>query len=315
MKRFGTSSSSGGATCEYTIGASGGTLAVDDNDAALPGTQHVLTVEGTATLGAGTLSGSVHYLETDDGDVVCDSDITLTGVAYAGTVDASLYDEFDITNATFVYDVDGAETRNGSTAACEMAPSLSMITPADREALLFAGWNSWSYDDVSWDGTTTTITGTNVAATIVMDEVATGDLNGGESAIWAGAFAPEEPWWIAYGDVPVGTMTRTGDTLAWTVTSTTVDPDPFATDYTFQTCTNADAGGVPNTRPNPTLNGQVPCDGAHFDSYSLTVTTAGTVSIAVDTVATATRFDPLIAIVSADGCRMARADDDIACAY
>ncbi len=318
-----SSSSAASDTCTYSVGVSGATVAAGEDDVSSDGTAvpHVWTVEGSATVAGGTLTGTINYLETLGGAAVCDSVITLSGTPYTGMFDvASTYDgeRYDITSATFAHDITATETTDNGTDACELDPGLSMIRPdstgtgtgtgtgtSPDVATVFAVWESYTYVDTLYNET---FTGTNVAATIALDDTSIGDIGYG-SSVWGGSFSPDLPWFI-WGEP--ATVARTGDTWTWSYESSV---DEFAGPTSLDTCATAPSNATPSTVPNGTLQGSVDCDGDMMDTYTVTVTTAGTVSIALDTVDASTRFDPLFYLNDGDTCRMAYDDDSVMCTH
>ena len=246
------------------------------------------------TLNAGVdpadFSGTLTWVTTLDGAIVCDVDVALTGTPYTLPCDS----------CEFAVWMEGTVTRDDSAPDCALDPLYTFVSDGSYTDNFLAYRENYEeyYAYLLTAGTVDpTIDGTLYTITLEQS--------------------------LAYesGDETFGTFTRAGDDLTWGF-------DVSSTEYEYNetyggSCDEVDILWSSSTTDNAddeTGTGPVDCDGAGEvgelgDAWTFDVVAGDTIAVTVDTVATGTAFDPYFFLSSPDECLIAFADDNFDCTY
>ena len=188
----------------------------------------------------------------------------------------------DCADCTFAFAIDAEITRDGSTDDCSYNPVLTWLP--DPTGLVidpgFVFWETYSTDYGDYN---------NVAATSV-----------GYYYYGYTYPGPYFQFWAAEGAIEGSSITKSGNDVTWSVESTTIESS-----VQFSESTDVATGSAGTNT--------IVCDGTIVDVWTLTVATAGTVTLTVDTVTGETPFDPVMWVNGADTCTYYYADDNVDC--
>jgi hypothetical protein len=233
-----------------------------------------------------SMVATLEYNDIIDGVPACDMTVDLTGTKYTGYCDG----------CDFSFDVDGTRTDDQSTDECEQVPYYTWYHDGGPIIpWLMVHWDTYQTDNGSYS---------NV-------------LFSGYSADYTadgGGYFPGPYFNVLHFDETTAdtSFTRTGDDIEWTLNTTNMR---YLSNYAYDCGSSvgsytsyAYAGDYEETE-------DVACDAASADVWTFQAVAGETYSITVDTVASATAFDPTFRVNEPGGCFFAYADDNFDCTF
>ena len=215
----------------------------------------------------------------DDGTVICDVDLELTGRPYTSHCN----------DCEFAFHVDPVVVEDRGTADCVLP---SIWTYFDDELATDPGLG-WSEASVDFDGNPVDdalmVVG-NYEGTRAMAVAMVGDGEPGASVDWDGS-----------------------STLSWTVSFDEPAGEPLLLDF----CGDFDSGTIDGTRSEGAYKADetLDCAGRIGDVWTFEARAGETVKIVMDTVAADSAFDTVFYVNDPGGCTIASSDDAFVCSF
>ena len=274
-------------------------LTVAINDVPIVG-EHI-EVWGEANVDAGGISGTINFESSLGKDYICDAEVDFSGAEYAGACPG----------CDWAFEVTSTVTSDMGTKDCWLPPWYTMIDSYRWAGpWVFAYAPSVTSGDGIWDwdyygyisASTVLMTGYNWDLSY-LGGVYTGIVYG--------------PYWEAmyYGGKPNSTFTQKGDSMSWSV-SMDYAGSPFDEGPYFSYCGYVGGGGIQNYWGTAYGLDALNCAYTEiFDVWEIDAVAGDTLSVAVDTIAADSAFDPAFLMNDTTGCTIEYADDNFPCEY
>lgn len=237
------------------------------------------TVQGSASLADGGLSGTVRYAYEVDGDGRCDTTLAISGTRYAGDCEGCL----------FAFAIDATISTDHRAPGCTLDPLWTYVPDDETTALAWAFAPSWPADvPLVWDALLTLSTSTE-GETTTTPMVYVDDLG------------------------LTGTLSVEGETFAWEHTKLSDGEYRYGYHWCETLPGESADDGTGASYGGAAYLGSLDCGPAVMDTWALDAHAGDTLALTVDTVASASAFDPAFFVSGPDGCALLAADDSFAC--
>ncbi|HJN72758.1 MAG TPA: PPC domain-containing protein [Myxococcota bacterium] len=226
-------------------------------------------------------TGTVNYVTTDNGEIACDSVISLSGTPYTGTC----------SGCDFAFLIDATIDTEDGTEDCYHHPYLTYVEDTWAKDIWLG--HSDSYPGYYYDYADAFITGF--------------------SYDYYGYLYPGYYFILSSDDsYSYGTFGRTGDDVAWSFGYTYAEYD---LSYYDGCGSYADYSYASKAFRGETVTGEIDCAGDYTDVWTFDAKAGDTLSVSIDTVAANSAFDIWMYINDESGCSIAYADDNFECTF
>ena len=246
-----------------------------------------------------SFSGTLEYVKEVDGVTVCDATVSLSGTPFTGTC----------ADCMFSFDVVGTVTRDDGSPDCDYDPLQTWVNDGTYSSLLM----EYATNTASYGGSTFTIDAFRTRGATYYPGYGTGYDTAYNWYRYAGAYG-------TYSSADT-TWAWTGNYIYWDVNSTETDTD-YSYPYPLYDCYSTETGTEVTSSASGVYSGvsDSSCTAYYYGTYevdvwAITPSAGETLTVSVDTVATATAFDPRLWVNDSDSCTVGAADDSFVCTY